>query len=195
MDAGRVERGAVNASMIDHPYRLEFEWAMSEPSLRLRGRGVVRLEPPFRARIDLFTSNGERVAAAALIGDEMRGAPGLASILPPPALFWASLGVVRAGGDAALMRALGRDNDLTELLYRVPPGELRYTLRGTELVDLALLTGGSVGEEVRLRRAAGERFPREAIYRHLGETRELRLTLQVVEQVEAYPSAVWNPEE
>ncbi len=191
LDAGQVARGATNASMLDHPYRIEFAWSLTEPGVRIRGRGVARVEPPARARVDLFLPNGERVAAAALVDDDMRLPPGIPVILPPPALFWATFGVFRPGGDASLSGGSWRRSGEAELRYLNPGGEILYGLRGALISEVRLRRGGDAHEEVRLTRAEGERFPREAVYRHLREVRELRLTVESVEAVESYPPTIW----
>ncbi|MYH49667.1 MAG: hypothetical protein F4151_09125, partial [Gammaproteobacteria bacterium] len=82
------------------PVRLIFDWNVREPGLRSGGRGVARLEPPYRARLDLFTGRGETVLRAALVGDDLRIPEGASDeLVPPPALFWSSLGIFRPGGD------------------------------------------------------------------------------------------------
>ena len=50
---------------------------------------MARIEPPSKARLDLFLDNGEGVLSAALVDDELRlphGAP--EDILPPVELMW-----------------------------------------------------------------------------------------------------------
>ena len=191
-NAGTVASTAREASRLDVPYRLVFEWSITEPGRRLSGGGAARIEPPGLARIDLFSSNGERVAAAALDGDEIRLMGSAGTELPPPALLWGSLGVYRPGG----MRLVGGrqyPDGTLELRYSDgPAGELRYTLHGDRIGRIDVLRDGRASEEVQLALVDGERFPRRAVYRHLEEVRELSITLESVEHVESYPTDIWT---
>ena len=192
-NAGQVALAATRASSFDVPYRLLFEWSIIEPGSRLRGRGVARIEPPSLARLDLFTSNGERVAAAALDGDVLRVADDGQTEVPPPALLWGTLGVFRPGPETGLMGGRRYPNGKLELRYEAPGGaELLYTLRDDRVERIDALRDGRAREEVTLVRVESERFPRQATYRHLGEVRELRITLESVEHVESYPTDIWN---
>jgi hypothetical protein len=193
IDAGQLASAAIRASTLDAPYRLVFDWALNEPGSRLRGRGVARIEPPYRARLDLFLSNGERVAAAAVVGDSYTLARGSRTELPPPALLWGSLGVFRPGDFSQLRGGRWESTGVAELRY-LPPGggELLYRLRGDRIERMEVLRGDRASEELRLVHVEGERFPREATYRHLEEVRELRITLESIEHVEAYPTDIWN---
>ena len=99
------------STRLETPVRLIFDWSVREPGLRSGGRGVARLEPPYRARLDLFTGRGETVLRAALVGDDLRlpeGASG--ELVPPPALFWSSLGIFRPGGDYRLAQGWEADD-------------------------------------------------------------------------------------
>ncbi len=193
MDAGQVAISAERASTLDGPYRLVFEWTLNEPGTRISGRGVARVEPPSRARLDLFMSNGERVAAAALVRDELTTPRGMRTTLPPAPLLWGALGVFRPGDQTGLRGGSWQSNGGAELRY-VSGGneELRYRLRNNRIERMEVLRGNRAREEVRLVRVDGERFPREATYRDLEQVRELRITLETVEHVESYPSDIWN---
>lgn len=191
-NAGTVASVAAEASRLDIPYRLVFEWSITEPGRRLGGGGAARIQPPGLARIDLFSSNGERVAAAALDGDAIRLAGSARSELPAPALLWGSLGVYRPGG----MRLTGGrqyPDGTLELSYSDGrAGELRYTLQNDRIERIDVLRDGRASEEVQLALVEGERFPRRAVYRHLEEVRELSITLESVEHVESYPTDIWT---
>ena len=193
-NVGQIALAATRASTFDVPYRLLFQWSITEPGSRLRGRGVARIEPPALARLDLFTSNGERVAAAALDGDVLLVADDIQTAVPPPALLWGTLGVFRPGTEAGLTGGRRYLNGSLELRYQVPGGaELLYILRDDQVERIDALRGGRAREEVTLVRVESERFPRQAMYRHLDEVRELRITLESVEHVESYPTDIWNP--
>jgi len=193
LDAGQLASSAAASSSLDAPYRLVFEWTLNEPGTRLRGRGVARVEPPYRARLDLFLANGERVAAAAIVGDDYRVAAGGRTELPPAAMLWGTLGVFRPGDLSALRGGRWESSGLAELRYQnMAGGELVYRLAGNRIEGMEVLRGERASEDVRLIRVDGERFPREATYRHLEEVRELRIHLESVEHVETYPSDIWD---
>ncbi len=177
------------------PVRVVFEWSVAEPDLRTSGRGVLRMEPPYRARLDLFTGGGEGVVRAALVGDEMRLPPGAtAAFLPPPALFWAVVGVFRPGVAALVADAVGDPQGELRLRYRmVGGGELHFVLEEGALRQAELIRGGHTVETVILGAELEGGFPRTPTYRHMGEFRELTFELESVERVESYPEEIWDP--
>ena len=178
------------------PVRLIFDWSVREPGLRSGGRGVARLEPPYRARLDLFTEAGETVLRAALVGDELRLPDGTSDeLIPPPALFWSSLGVFRPGGDYRPAEGWEADDGTLRLSYEsvTRPG-LLYALDGNgDVAALALLRDGETVDELALSPPLRDGFPAEATYRNLIDFRELTFTLDTVEIVESYPSDIWSP--
>jgi hypothetical protein len=195
VDADAVQRDAEQRSLLDYPYRLVFEWEFQEPGVRVRGRGVARVEPPYRARLDLFGPNGDRIAAASLVNDRLEVPVGLATAIPPAPMLWGALGIFRPGpglyGASATRSASGH----SELRFRVDEGgELRVALSGGRIDRIDRTRESGAREELRVRfGASDERFPRESIYRDVGAVRELRITMESVEQVESYPPDVWNP--
>jgi hypothetical protein len=194
IDAGALGRQAEDLSVLDASYRILFQWSLVEPGRRLNGRGVARVEAPYRARLDLFASNGERVAAAALVEDELRIPPGMGEFIPGASLLWGSLGVFRPGPGTLAVEATRNSGDQASIRYRIAGGgELAYQLRDRRVERLDVVSAEGLREELRLTRHPAERFPREAVYRHHGATRELRIALESVEHVEAYPSDVWSP--
>ena len=180
---------------VAHPSRLVFRWRAQEDGFRRQGTGVARVEPPYRARLDLFLDNGETVASAALVEDELRTPPSLSTeLVPPPPLMWAVFGVFRPGAGAALVR--GRLSSGTmELDYALPTLEqVRFELRDRAVVHAERLERGSVVEVVFISEREGDTiFPREATYRHLPDFRELRITLESVDHVDAFPPDIWYP--
>ena len=191
----REALAAERNSPLRTPTRLVFDWSLTEPDLRVNGRGVARVEPPYRARLDLFTENGETVVRAALVDGDLRLPPGTRQeLVPPPALFWGALGVFRPGTEAVLQGG-ERTDEGVRLLYRLRADEeLRIVVADGELLSLERMEEGHVVERVALNRADASGFPREARYRHLAEVRELRLTLTESREVESYPPDIWNPE-
>ena len=178
-----------------HPTRLDFRWRAREPDFRDSGFGVARIEPPYRARLDLFLDNGETAAIAALVDDELRIPASLPTELVPPApLLWAVLGVFRPGGGAEMLQG-SVDRSTTEVEYRLPSGRrVRFLLRDGTLLDAELLERGSTVQRVFVSGSGGElAFPAEATYRNLADYRELELRLESVEHVDSFPRDIWTP--
>lgn len=178
------------------PVRLIFDWNVREPGLRSGGRGVARLEPPYRARLDLFTGRGETVLRAALVGDDLRLPEGASDeLVPPPALFWSSLGIFRPGGDYRLAQGWEADDGTLRLTYDSSSRpDLLYQLDGNgDVAALALLREGETVDQLSLALPLRDGFPAEATYRNLIDFRELTFTLDTVETVEPYPSDIWLP--
>src|SRR5687767_7371380 len=96
----------IDSTALRRPLHLVFSWSFSEENARFSGRGSTRIEPPYKARLDLFGPRGETYLSAAAVGDELRLPPslppGLAAIIPPIALLWSGLGVLRAPEGASL---------------------------------------------------------------------------------------------
>ncbi len=188
---------AEHSSRPGRPARLLFRWSAREPDFRGRGSGVARVEPPYRARLDLFLDNGEAALVAAVVGDELRAPADLpAELVPPPALFWAALGVFRPGVGASYLRG-ARSQGAVTLEYRLPPGgQVRYRLRDGLIAAVARLDGGRTVEQVEVVPAddfeASSFFPARAVYRHFPGFRELRLELESLEWVDPFPPDIWD---
>lgn len=193
-NAGQLANQAERSSALDSPYRIVFQWSLVEPGMRVQGRGVARVEPPYRARLDLFSRGGERMTAAALVDGELRIPEGLPDFLPPPTMFWGSLGVFRPDRGMELVGGRWQRDGSAELRYR--PGEeseLLVLLARNRVTEMTRRSNGRALEELRVQLAEGERFPRQATFRDHVRTRELRMTLETVEHVESYPSDIWEP--
>lgn len=193
--ASAVAVEAEQATRITTASRLVFAWRAQEPDFRGDGTGVARVEPPDKARLDLFLDNGEVAATAALVGDDLRipaELPG--ELVPPPALFWAALGVFRPGTGATLIEAR-EGNGQVELGYRLVMGDrMRFRLRGHAVVDAVVLNDGAVVERILASAPRpGSGYPAEATYRNLLDYRELRLRLETFEHVDSFPPDIWYP--
>ena len=188
-------RLAEQDSRIERASQLTFNWRAREPDFRNDGVGVARVEPPDRARLDLFFENGETAAIAALVGDELRvpGAMPL-ELVPPPALLWAAFGVFRPGDGAQLLDGRRVDGGL-ELHLRLPGGDsVRYRLHERRVTEVAVLDGGAAVERVVVSGPReGSAYPSEATYRNLRDYRELKLQLESFEHVDPFPPHIWDP--
>lgn len=178
------------------PVQIVFEWNLRDGRSRIGGRGAARMEPPARARLDLFTDNGETAARAALVDDELRIPPGAdRRLVPPPPLLWAALGVFRPGPGATFLGAEELEGERHRLRYDLGGGrELRYEVgRRGSVLRAELARDDGVVERVRVDRDGEERFPVRARYRHLPDVRELRVERESVERVDAHDPGIWNP--
>lgn len=200
LDAGVQPRDVATATeratRIDRPYTVVFGWRLNDSGRRVGGRGVARLAPPYRARLDLFTENGETAAVAALVAEEVRLGAGVEEeLVPPPPLLWASLGVLHPGREASLLGAGAADGAGILLRYGLEDGgELRFRVAERAVRGAEVIRGGHVVERVRVEDESGlDRFPREANYRDLTAFRELTVTLESAERVPSHPEEIWHP--
>ena len=194
-DPEQVALALEDKTSLREPVRIVFEWQLNEAGMRVRGRGVARIEPPYKARLDLFLDNGETVVRAALVDGDLRIPPGAPEgILPPADLMWGVLGVFRPLLGTYLVGADRLDGDAVELRYRYDDArELLFHIVGGRVRTVEILLGGRAVERVELGLEEESRYPAEATYRNLAAFRELKLTRQSVEQVESYPPDIWDP--
>jgi hypothetical protein len=180
---------------LSEPVRVVFEWQLNEAGIRVRGRGVARIEPPYKARLDLFLGNGETVVRAALVDGELRLPPGAPEgLLPPPDLMWGVLGVFRPEFGMELMGADRMEDGALRLRYRYADArELLFGVEGGRIRHMEVLRDGHTTERVELGLEEGSRYPAEATYRNLTAFRELKLTRESVERVESFPPDIWDP--
>ena len=179
---------------LEGPARILFSWSISERDARFSGRGVARIEPPFKARLDLFFGTGETIARAALVDDDLRLPPGTpAGIIPPAELLWGALGIFRPGPETALLGADDLGDRRVRLRYLRPDGiEVRYTVKENRVEVVERVKQGQTVEMVTVEAAAASPYPTQATYRNIPAFRELRLTRDSVESVEAYPPDLWE---
>ncbi len=176
------------------PQQVVFDWAMNERGgARVDGQGVARMEPPFRARLDLFLGNGEPAGAAAMVDDDLRLPTNMPpSVLPPPNLLWGALGVFRPGLGTALLGA-ERDGDRMLVRYGLPgDAQAVYRLFQGRIEQVEVLRGGSVVQRLTVERDELG-VPTEALYRDLVEVTELKMTRTSVAQTEPFPADIWMP--
>ena len=194
-DLAAQVRVASEASRIEQPVQLTFAWRAREPGFRDDGIGVARVEPPDRARLDLFLDNGESAAIAALVGDDLRVPAALPlELVPPPALLWAVLGIFRPGDGVETLEGRRADTAM-ELRFGLPGGNLlRFRMHDRRVVEASVLEEGAEVERVVIAWSGDESaYPAEATYRNLRDYRELELRLESFEHVDPFPPHIWNP--
>ena len=193
-DAPALSRSLQEATAVERPQVVIFRWQITEEGLRAGGQGVARIAPGYRARLDLFLENGEGVAQAVLIGDDLRTPytlPG--GILPPANLLWGSLGVFREWPGTEILGGEELEGGERRILTRLPDGHrVDYRFRGDQMTSAVLRRDGTVVREIRLERDEG-RIPVQAVYRDRTAFRELTITRERVEYVESFPDDIWYP--
>ena len=193
VDARREALAAEANSRVTEPHRIIFSWSAQEPEFRGSGQGVARIEPPNRARLDLFLDNGEAVAVAAVVGDELRLPDGIAeALIPPPPLLWASLGVFRPGDRVSFGEGRGA-GDRLEVSYSINDGEsLWFQLENRRVREAEVRVGGETYQTLEVGDPAEDTWvPGSFTYRHLPDFRQLRVELESVEVVTGFAPDIW----
>jgi hypothetical protein len=191
-DPRAVETQLVAASTPASPRRIGFTWELDEAGARVRGRGVVRAEAPERLRLDLFGPRGETYLAAALVGEEFRVPPNVASriSLPSPAMLWGAMGVVRPPAGATLTGATASEAS-SSLRYRNPAGETtEYGVEGGRLRTVRRVGGSGALESIALTYGAAGAL-QKAEYRDWGALRTLVLNIESNEDAARFPQDTW----
>ncbi len=195
VDAERVAARALSATLPQSPVQMSFGFRVREADFRFEGKGIARVEPPYRVRIDLFSNGGETLFTAALVGDDLR-VPAWAprELAPPPGLLWAALGVFRPDPGWRLLGARPDGKGVVILGYESRDGdELRFRLLDDKLTRAELYTGGHLAEDVDLSLDEASGRVVETVYRDLAEFLELTFSLESVTTVESFPPTIWNP--
>lgn len=160
--------------------------------MRFNGKGALRVEPDYKARTDLFGPRGETLMRSVVIEDQIFSPPGLPEgLIPPVALGWAAMGVLRAPVGATLERtevkgdtiriAYVRENE--HWRYRIIRGRMQY----------AEWTGqGASKRSIELRGSMPHNLPKETIYRDWAAFRELITTVEEVNESASFPPDTWN---
>jgi hypothetical protein len=186
-----VEARLVSTTAPRQPLQVTFDWNLTDRDARFSGRGVLRVDVGYRARVDLFGPRGETLAAAVVEGERMRIVPaGAEAMLPPPALLWSALGVFRAPADEALAGTTAAEGGF--LLAYAGAGvrwTFRFegdTLRSTEWTE------GRGRRTVVLTGASSHGLPEQAVFRDWTEFRELVLRVTDVEERTGFGADVWT---
>ena len=194
VDAERAAARALATSRVTAPSRVDFEWSLRDPDLRVGGRGVARLEPD-RARLDMFLNNGATVITIALVDDEVRVPPRqMFDVLPAPPLLWAALGVFRPDDSMTLLGGEALGDDVVRLRYELDDGtELWYRIDAGRVRHVEIREDGHLLQRVTLKLEDGFEHPTEATYRHISAFRELKFQIDSVKTVDAFPARIWDP--
>ncbi len=194
IDAERAAARALATSQVTASSRVDFEWSLSEPDLRVAGRGVARLEPD-KARLDMFLRNGANVITIALVDDEVRVPPRQRfEVIPAPPLLWAALGVFRPDDSMTLLGGEALGDDVVRLRYELVDGtELRYRIDAGRVQHVEIREDGHVLHRVALKLEDGVEHPTEATYRHISAFRELKFQIDSVKNVDIFPARIWDP--
>ena len=197
-DPAAAAAEVIDQTAPDARRRITVAWSLDESGSRVRGRGVVRLDPPERLRLDLFGPRNETVLAAALVGSEARlpaGAPADAPI-PSPALLWAGLGAVRPPAGATLASASTADGETI----------LRWESAAGEVYEYVVAPGAE-GPRLRRLQRLGSRGPLETVgvewseagevaratYRDWSAYRDLTLDIEEIVPADPFPAEIWTP--
>ncbi|HSJ13355.1 MAG TPA: hypothetical protein VK939_03010 [Longimicrobiales bacterium] len=173
------------------PLHVTFEWSLQDPDGRFSGQGVVRIEPPWRARLDLFGPRGEGYLIAILQDEQLRLPPGApAAVLPPPAFLWAVLGAFREP-DGARLEAAHRSGTDVLLGYSNEREQWRFRLSDERLRHVEWLGPDRGRRTVELGGEAAHGLPGRGVYRDWLAFRELTLSVRTVEQVDGFPADIW----
>jgi len=193
VDAQQAAERLERQTEVQEALQINFEWHLNEARQRHHGIGVVRVEPPYRARVDLFTDDLESVLSAVLVDGDLRLPPGSRDdVLPPTDLMWGTLGVIRPH-DVRLLGGDRLEDDGTRLRYAYDDGmELHYEMVGGLLRSLELLDDGHVVQSVAVDMAEEGRYPMEAIYRNLTAFRELTIVRKTLEEVAPFDPDIWD---
>lgn len=177
------------------PTRIFFDFRVREADLRFSGRGLARVEPPYRVRLDLFSGGGETLFQAALVEGVLRIPPWAPrELAPPPALLWAALGIFRPDPDLALLGGRMDEAGVTTLRYGGDEAlELRFRFQDGHLTRAELHRDGHLLEEVDLSLDGDAGTVLETVYRNRALFLELTFSLQSAENVDPFPAEIWYP--
>jgi len=195
-DAAGAAKALQEDTELQEPLRIDFTWQLNDGGQRVHGLGVARVEPPYRARLDLFLDNGETVISAALVDQELRLPPGAPEdILPPPDMMWGALGVFRPHQGTRLVGGDRLEGDGVRLTYAYDDGtRLQYEAVDGALRSLELLDGSYVVQRVDVSPEHKDGYPVAATYRNLADFRELKLERKSLQQQhEPFEPSIWDP--
>ena len=194
-DAVALAESASDATRPREPTRILFDFRVREADLRFNGRGLARVESPYRIRLDLFSTGGETIFQAALVEGSLRIPPWAPrELAPPPALLWAALGIFRPDPELAFLGGRAGEGRSVTLRYGGEDDlELRFRIREGHLIRAELHRDGHLLEEVDLSLDESTGRVLETVYRNRVLFLELTFSLQSVENVASFPAEIWYP--
>jgi hypothetical protein len=190
-----LARAAVDATARRVPMRVVFDWKVQDRDARFSGQGVARVEPPDRARLDLFGPRGEGYLSAAVVGDSLRVPPGLrpqAAAVPPQTLLWSVLGVLRPPEGARLVSARQQGTEV-RLEYARGDERWQFVVAAGRLQRAELDRPGTGRQTLELQGEGPLGLPREAVFRDFAAFRQLTLTLDRADEAQPFPPDTWAP--
>jgi hypothetical protein len=112
-------------------------------------------------------------------------------LLPPVSLMWGTIGVLRPapGAELELTRQTG---DTLVIGYGRGEEHWRYKLVAGRVRHVEWNGPGSGRRTVEMRGAAAYRLASEAVYRDWAAFRELKLTLEQVNESSSFPPETWD---
>lgn len=187
----QLAQAAIDSSAPTRPLRIVFAWSFQEESMRFSGKGALRLEPPNKARTDLFGPRGETLLRSVVIGDQMQIPAGVPqNLLPPVSLMWGTVGVLRQPPGSVLELTRSNGDTLT-VGYGRGEEHWRYKLVAGR-VRLAEWNGPGAGRRtLDLKGSADFGLASEVVYRDWAAFRELKLTLEQVNESSPFPPDTW----
>lgn len=188
-----IAQQRVDATAPAEPLQIQFAWTLREREARFSGEGAARVQPRYSGRLDLFGPRGESYLSASIQDSELRLPPGTPEdVLPPPALLWAALGVLYPPTGASLVATSTDPAGETRLEYARGDERWRFRLQDDMLRYAEWQNGADGRRTVELEGDTGSGLPGRALYRDWIAFRELELTLQNVEEVDAFPEDIFR---
>jgi hypothetical protein len=189
-----LERATIAATAPRTPLQLVYGWTLQERDGRFSGKAAARVEPPDRARLDLFGPRGDGYLSAAVVGSEVRVPEGFraqAGVVPAPPLLWTALGTLHPPEGARLTSA-ARSGDRTQLAYARGSEKWHFDVVGARLRHAEMETGAN-RYTVDLKGDGPLGLPKQAVYRDYADFRELTLTLDQAHEAQPFPPDTWTP--
>lgn len=187
-----IAQQQVEATAPAQPVHVVFAWSLRERDARFSGDGVARVQPQYLGRLDLFGPRGETYLEAAISGGQLRLPPGSPTdALPPAALLWAALGVLYPP-DGATLVATSTEAGETRLEYARGDERWRFRLQNDMLRYAEWQDGASGRRTVEVEAGQGASFPARTLYRDWLAFRELELTLETIEYVDAFSEDIFR---
>ncbi len=188
----QLAQQVIDSTAPRRPLRVVFSWSYKDESMRFSGRGALRVEPPYKARTDLFGPRGETLMRSVVIADTLQVPPGVPEgLLPPVSLGWATMGVLRPEPGARLELTAVNGDTLT-IGYVRDNEHWRYRLIGGRMRYAEWQGPGASKRSIELRGSSSNGLPAEAVYRDWAAFRELTTTVEEVNESASFPPETWD---